>query len=405
MAPPRIALSGPDIGETERRLVNEVLSGTSLACGPVLESFEREFAARVGSEHAVAVSSGTAGLHLAVVAEGVQQNDFVITTPFSFVASANVVLYERATPVFVDIDEETLMPAPEAIIETAHRMRTRTGGWQSLLPRRGVHGLGLLRAILPVHVFGRPADLRSIIEAARQIEVSVIEDACEAVGASVDGRAAGTLGDSGVFAFYPNKQMTTGEGGMIVTNDASRARLFRILRNQGREDHGEWLRHTLLGYNYRMDEMSAAMGLGQLRRLDELLAKRRAVADTYTSLLEPITGIAPLLRPENGTEHGWFVYAVRVDAEIDRDDLMRRLAERGVPSRPYFTPIHLQPLYAGRFGFQPGDFPRAEEAGRTILALPFHTGLSQSDLEYVVDQIRVELPNARRPAPAIAAQR
>ena len=371
-----IPLSSPDITDAEHELVAAVLRSGHLSCGPMLETFENEFAARFGARHAVAMSSGTAALHVAMIAAGVGEGDLVITTPFSFVASANAILFERGTPLFVDIDPVTLNIDPGAVVEAMER-------------HRGV------RAVLPVHVFGRPVEMNAIVAAAEHHGIAVIEDACEAIGASSDGVPVGNDGDAGTFGFYPNKQMTTGEGGVLLTSRDNWAALARGVRNQGRSDDGTWLQHERLGYNYRLSDLAAAVGVAQLRRLDELLAKRAAVAARYDALLANIEGLTIPAPPRPGVRLSWFVYVVRVAPEIDRDQLRARLAERGVASRPYFPAIHLQPLYRRRFGFQPGAFPHAEEAAATSLALPFHGNLPAEDVEYVCTSLAEELHAVR----------
>ena len=321
------------------------------------------------------MSSGTAALHVAVIAAGIGEGDVVITTPFSFIASANAILYERGTPHFVDIDPETLTLDVAATIDAI----------ESLAPT------GRLRAVLPVHIFGRPAEMREIVDAARRHGVVVIEDACEAIGASADGVLAGRWGDAAAFGFYPNKQMTTGEGGVLLTDRDDWARLARSLRNHGRSDAAAWLQHDRIGYNYRLDDLSAALGLAQIRRLDELLQKREAVAARYNEWFADIEGITPLAPPRAGMQLSWFVYVVRVAPEIGRDRLQQALAARGVASRPYFPPIHLQPAYRERFGFRPGAFPHAEAAGESLLALPMHGNLSEDDVAYVVSCVADEV--------------
>ena len=370
-----IALSSPDIGPEERQLVDAVLRSGTLAGGAMLTAFEREFAARFGARHAVAMSSGTAALHVAMIAAGVREGDQVITSPFSFVASANSILFERGRPVFVDIDPGTLTMDPAATIAAI----------EELAPR------GRLRAILPIHIFGRPVEMDAIVDAARRHGIPIIEDACEAIGASADGVLAGRWGDSAVFGFFPNKQMTTGEGGMLLTHRDDWAGLARSLRNQGRSDDARWLQHERLGYNYRLDEMSAAVGLAQLRRLDELLAKREAVAIRYDALLSSVDGVRPLAPPRTGMRLSWFVYVVRLAPEIDRAGLMSVLSKRGIASRPYFPAIHLQPLYRERFGFRPGMFPHTEAAAESLLALPFHATLATEDVEYVCAAVAEEV--------------
>ena len=378
-----IPLSSPDLDEEDFRLVNDVLRSRYLASGPMTDQFEKEVATRFGARHAVAVSSGTAALHLAVIAAGVSDGDFVITSPYSFVASANAILYERGIPVFVDVDAETLTIDPRKAIEALRHLARRRNGWRELLPRSARNASGVLRAILPVHLFGCPADLREVVAAAREEGIAVIEDACEAIGATADGVYAGRWGDAGAFGFYPNKQITTGEGGMLLTDREGWAELFRSLRNQGRSRDSEKLQYDRLGFNYRIDEMSAALGLAQFRRIDELLRKRKAVADRYTALLSEVDGVTPLLDPPAGRTRTWFLYAIRLAPEIDRDAVMRGLAARGIMTRPYFWPIHLQPLYVKRFGFVEGDFPAAEAAGRSMLSLPMSPNLSGGEIESV----------------------
>lgn len=357
----QIPLARPDIGPRELELVTQVLRSDVLAMGPFTQRFEAGIAAVAGRREGVACSSGTAGLHLGVRALEIGEGDEVITTPFSFVASANCLLYERAVPRFVDIEEDSLGIDPD-LVEDAATSRTR--------------------AVLPVHVFGRPCRITDIASMARHRGWAVIEDACEGLGSSIGGRPVGSFGDVAVFAFYPNKQITTGEGGMVVTDDASLADTMRSLRNQGRDADGTWLRHVRLGYNYRLDELSAAVGVAQLERLEELRAGRARVAASYERALGAVDWIR---LPRAGTDEtvDWFVYVVRLDPEIDRDRLIGRLAERGVPSRPYFAPIHLQPFYRAAFGFRLGDFPVAERVAASTLALPFSSRLSDEEVEYV----------------------
>ena len=313
----------------------------------------------------MACASGTAGLHMAVRALGIGDGDEVITTPFSFVASANCLLYERAVPRFVDIEEDSLGIDP-GLIEAAVTSRTK--------------------GILPVHVFGRPCRIEPIMTSARTHGWSVIEDSCEALGSTLDGRPMGSYGDVSVFAFYPNKQITTGEGGIAVTDDAGIAEVMTSLRNQGRDTDGTWLRHVRLGYNYRIDEMSAAVGVAQLERRAELRAGRNRVALAYEQAFAGRDWVR-LPQAGPGEEVDWFVYVLRLAAEIDRDALIGRLAARGVPSRPYFAPIHLQPFYQAAFGFTPGDFPVTERVARTTLAIPFSSRLAEDDVAYVAEVI------------------
>jgi perosamine synthetase len=363
----QVPMSRPDITQAEIEAVNRVLRTPFLSIGPEIARFEEATVAYTRTPYAVGVNSGTSGLHLCVIAAGIKDGDEVITPSFSFVASANCVLYERGKPVFVDIDPLTGNVDPAAI---ASAVTERT------------------KAILPVHAFGQPVDMDPILDVARRHGLYVIEDACEAIGAEYKGRQIGTLSDAAVFAFYPNKQMTTGEGGMIVTNRELWANLFRSLRNQGRDVFDAWLNHTRLGYNYRLDELSAALGVAQLQRLDELLAKRERIAGWYNERIDGIRGIEkPYIAPTT-TRMSWFVYVVRCADGVHRDHLMQHLAEQSIPSRPYFTPIHLQPFYQEQFGWRRGDLPRTERAGDTFLALPFSSVMTEAQVDYVCEHLR-----------------
>lgn len=367
LPPPRrsIPLARPDIGERELELVTQVLRSDVLAIGPFAPRFERAIATLAGRGEGIACSSGTAGLHMGVRALGIGDGDEVITTPFSFVASANCLLYERAIPRFVDIEEDSFGIDPE-LVEAAASPRTR--------------------AILPVHVFGRPCRIHAIGALAQLHGWKMIEDSCEGLGSTVGGRPLGSFGDVAVFAFYPNKQITTGEGGMVVTDDPGLAETMRSLRNQGRDEDGTWLRHVRLGYNYRLDEMSAAVGVAQVERLPELRAGRARVVAAYERALGGQDWIR-LPRAGAGEIVDWFVYVIRLNAKIDRDRVIDQLAERGVPSRPYFSPLHLQPFYRTTFGFKPGDFPVTERVASETLALPFSSRLTDDDVDYVASAL------------------
>jgi len=379
----RVTMSSPDLTEAEREAVAAVLRTPSLSMGREIQGFEAAFRDYTGLKHAIGVNSGTAGLHLCVRAAGIGEGDLVITSPFSFVASANVLLFERAVPIFVDVDPQTGNIDTELVNQAVADLTQNSRAAEHWLPRKGAGRNGRLKAILPVDVFGQPADLDPINQVARKHNLKVIEDACEALGAEYKSRKAGTLGDMAVFAFYPNKQITTGEGGVIVTNDDQAAALMLALRNQGRAPGDTWLQHTHLGYNYRLDEMSAALGRAQMGRLEELLSKREQVAGWYNQRLEDVPGVqAPQLAAET-TQASWFVYVVRFSAEIDRDLLAKKLDEAGIPARPYFLPIHLQPYMVERFGFQTGDFPITEDLGRRGLALPFSGVMSEAQVETV----------------------
>jgi len=382
-------MSSPDLTDAELAAVQEVLATRYLSIGPRIEAFERAVAAYTGCAHGVGVNSGTSGLHLALIAAGVGEGDLVITTPFSFIASANCILYERAVPIFVDVDRRTGNIDPALVAQACDDLARGGPAAQRWLPPslRDEPSVGALRAILPVHAFGQPADMDPILATARQHELPVIEDACEALGAHYRGRPAGTLGDCAVFAFYPNKQITTGEGGMIVTDRADWADLFRSLRNQGRDVFDAWLNHTRLGYNYRLDEMSAALGLAQMGRVDELLGKRAQVAAWYEERLAALDLVeTPTIVPET-TRMSWFVYVVRIRPPASRDRVMAALQERGVPSRPYFTPIHLQPFYRQQYGYAPGDYPVTEELGRVSLALPFSSVMTEQQVDRVCEAL------------------
>ncbi|MGI9860922.1 DegT/DnrJ/EryC1/StrS family aminotransferase [Moorella naiadis] len=372
----QVPLSRPDITSKEIDLVNKVLCSPFLALGPKMMAFEEVVASYVGRKYGIAVNSGTSGLHLLIKAYGISEGDEVITTPFSFIASSNCILYERARPVFVDIESETGNIDPN-LIEEAITPRTK--------------------AILPVDAFGQPARLEVIRDIGRRHGLVVIEDACEALGSEYkdEKTGSGIFADAAVFAFYPNKQITTGEGGMVVTDDEQVAGLCRSLRNQGRGEGGVWLNHERLGYNYRLDELSAALGLAQMGRIEEIIAKRQQVAELYNRKLAQIPGIRlPYIAPEV-TRMSWFVYVIRVGVDVltpdkqaaVRDRVMQHLQDAGIGCRPYFTPIHLQPFYRSQFGYREGDFPVTEAFGRTSIAIPFHNNLTAAEVDYVASTL------------------
>ncbi len=396
----KIRMSSPDLTEADRQAVLEVVNTPNLSMGPKIAAFEQAFRDLTGAKHAIGVNSGTAGLHLCVRAAGIGPGDIVITTPFSFVASTNVILYEKAVPVFIDVDPLTgniNTDLLERALDDLFRGGEAGRGW---LPRRlppvNRGRLGSVRALLPVDVFGQPADYDRILPVARQYDLKVIEDSCEALGGEYKGKYAGTLGDYGVFAFYPNKQITTGEGGLIVTDDDAAADLMRALRNQGRAVGDTWLQHTHLGYNYRMDEMSAALGLSQMGRLEALLGNRARVADWYAKYLGRIEEVTPPQLVPNTTRVSWFVYVIKVAPEIDRDQLAQILKEKEVPVRPYFAPIHLQPYMMEMFGTQPGDFPVTEDLGDRSLALPFSGTMTEEEVVTVCQRLAEALVAARK---------
>jgi len=384
----QIPMSSPDLTDAEREAVAAVLRTPNLSMGGEIQAFEAAFSDYTGSRHAIGVSSGTAGLHLCVRAAAIQDGDLAITTPFSFVASANVLLFERAVPIFVDVDPLSGNIDPQLVQQAANDLVTGGTAAKHWLPRRGVEVRSSLKALLPVDVFGQPADIDRIKTTANEFGLKVIEDSCEALGAEYKGRKAGTLGDYGVYAFYPNKQMTTGEGAVIVTDDDAAADFMRAMRNQGRAPGDTWLQHTHLGYNYRLDEMSAALGRIQLARLAELMEKRDRVAGWYAEHLSGTAGVVLPKVSTHTTRASWFVYVVRFDPQIDRDGVASALGKLGVPARPYFLPIHLQPYMVERFGYQPGDFPITEDLGKRSLALPFSGVMSESQVDYVCQALQ-----------------
>jgi perosamine synthetase len=373
-----VPLSSPSVHAAEITAVLNVLSGIELSLGPRVPHFESMMAQCAGTRYAVAVNSGTSGLHLSVKAAGVQEGDEVITSPFSFVASSNCILFERGRPVFVDIDPETWNIDP-VLIEAAVTRKTR--------------------AILPVHVFGRPCDISEICSIADRYKLHVIEDACEAIGASFRGKRVGSFGQTGVFAFYPNKQITTGEGGIVVTNDQNVAELCRSWRNQGRSEKGGWLQHERLGYNYRLSDINCALGIEQVRRLDSILAARARVASLYQECLSNVSQLVlPKLRQPD-CELSWFVYVVRLQDEFNqthRDQVLEKLRERGIGCNCYFSPIHLQPFYQSAFGYKPGCFPVTEKVAARTIALPFFTEMSEAQVQYVTENLKASLDGLRQ---------
>jgi len=387
-------MSSPDITDAERQAVAEVLNTSSLSMGSRIDRFEQAFMDYTGSKHAIGVNSGTAGLHLCIRAADICTNDLVITTPFSFVASSNVILFEHAIPIFVDVEPGTGNIDPSQAAEAARDLSTGSKAGRKWLPREIQGNPQQLKAILPVDVFGQPSDFDLLNSIAVDFDLKVIEDSCEALGAEYRGRKAGTLGNYGVFAFYPNKQMTTGEGAVIVTGDDDAANLMRSLRNQGRAPGDTWLQHTHLGYNYRLDEMSAALGEIQMSRLDHMIDKRAVVAAWYQDRLSNIPGLElPSITPMT-TRMSWFVYVIKFSDDIDRDRVAAELGKLGVPARPYFLPIHLQPYMVSRFGFREGDFPITEDLGRRSLAIPFSSVMNEDQVDCVCQAIKSVISNS-----------
>ncbi len=365
----RINLSAPWIDERDEELVLEVLRSGWLSLGPTGARFESLFADAVGAPHCAAVSSGTAGLHLCMRLAGVEAGDEVITSPYSFVASANCAIYEGATPVFADIDPNTLNLDPAAV-EAAITPRTK--------------------ALVAVDIFGYPAEYDELISLCERHGIALIEDSCEALGATYKGKPLGSHGHPAVWAFYPNKQMTTGEGGAVTTGDARQHELLVSLRNQGRLETSSWLQHGRLGYNYRLDDLSAALGIGQLEKLDRILEARRAVALRYNELLRDVDVETPLADDEDHVR-SWFVYVVKLPAGVDRDDVMAKLSDQGIATAPYLPSIHLQSYMRELYGFSEGMLPVSEDCSRRTMALPFHARLDREDQERVADALRVAI--------------
>jgi perosamine synthetase len=367
-----IPMSAADLTETDIQSVLDVLHSGRLALGPKGPEFEQRIADYVGVKHAVAVNSGTAALHLIVRALGLGPGDEVLVPSFTFAASVNALLYEGVTPVFVDIEPETYNLEPD---DLRRKITRRT------------------RAIMAVDIFGHPIEWDVISPIAEKHGLRVIDDACEALGAEYQGVKVGRFGDAAAFAFYPNKQLTTGEGGMIVTQCGEIARLARSMRNQGRGEMGAWLEHERLGYNYRLDEMSAALGLSQMKRLGAFLTKRERVAGMYRERLQPCDWLRlPRVKPH--VRVSWFVFVVTLAESLDRDVVMRELEAREVSSRAYFSPVHLQPYIRSQFGFRGGELPVTESVARRTLALPFSNHLTETEVERVVEALQEAVARA-----------
>ncbi|MBA7479851.1 GDP-perosamine synthase [subsurface metagenome] len=360
----RIYLSRPDITEKEIEAVSDVLRSPNLSLGPKLVEFETAFAEYIGVKRAVAVNSGTSGLFLCMLAMGIGNGDEVITTPFTFIASATSIMMAGATPVFVDIDPETLNIDP-AKIEPGITDRTK--------------------AILPVEVFGSPAGLDKVCEIAQKHNLAVIEDGCEALGSALNGKKVGTFGKMSVFGFYPNKQITTGEGGMILTDDDDLADMCASLRNQGRGRNGSWLSHERLGYNFRLSDINCALGIVQLSRIEQFKAKRRKVAKCYQEIL---AGDDRLILPADppGCDMSWFVFVLRLAdgfTRPQRDIVLKAMRSRNIQVADYFSPVHMQPFMVRQFGGKKGDFPVTEAVSERTIALPFYNNLTEDETAVV----------------------
>lgn len=362
----RVELAKPDIQQAEIDAVVKVMKSGILSIGPEIEEFERKVAKYTEVKYAVAVNSGTSALNLIIKSLGIGEGDEVITTPFSFVASANCFIMENAAPVFVDIDPKTLnMDIEKVEKKITHRTK----------------------AILSVDSFGQPINMVRLRNIADKHNLYLIEDSCEAIGSSYLGHKAGSLADAATFGFYPNKQITTAEGGIIVTNNKELCEMCQSLRSQGRAVTGFWLHHDRLGYNYRMSELHAALGNIQMNRIDEIIKKRNEVAQRYNNELSKIKGVTiPYIHPDVDVM-SWFVYVIQVDKNVNRDKVMEYLKEKEIGCRPYFTPIHIQPYMVERYGYSEEDYPITADLGRRSIALPFFNDLSQEQIKYVAENL------------------
>ncbi|MEW6581237.1 MAG: DegT/DnrJ/EryC1/StrS family aminotransferase [Actinomycetota bacterium] len=370
-APPAdetIQLAKPVIGAREHELVDEVLRSGRLSLGPMVDRFERMWAERAGTRHAVACSSGTAGLHCCLHALGIGPGDEVITSSFSFVASANVIVYTGATPVFAEVDPLTFNMDPAAV-EAAITPRTK--------------------AILIVDIFGYPAEIPALVDIARRHGLALVEDACQSIDGDYDGRKLGTWGHPAVFGFYANKQMTTAEGGIVLTDDDDLALHLKSLTNQGRSDDGAWLVHSRLGFNYRLSDVHAAIGVAQVERLSGMLADRARVAGWYQERVAAMDGVSAMY--EGPQRRSWFVYAPRLDAGIDRDRVIVDLEAAGVQAKPYLPCIHLQPYYREVHGYAPGLLPVTEAISASTVALPFFPEMTEAQVDRVCGALAAAL--------------
>jgi perosamine synthetase len=375
----RIPLAKPVIGDRERELVDEVLRSGQLSLGPMVPRFEQAWCDRIGVKHAVAVSSGTAGLHLCLHALGLGPGDEVVTSSFSFVASANAILFTGATPVFAEVDPLTFNMDPAAV-EAAITPRTK--------------------AILIVDIFGYPADVPALVEIAERHGLARVEDACQTIDGAFDGRKLGTFGHPAVYGFYANKQLTTAEGGIVLTDDPALAAKLDSLRNQGRSDDGAWLVHSRLGFNYRLSDVHSAIGVAQLERLSDMMAGRARVAGWYQERVREMDGVTPMY--EGPQTRSWFVYAPRLDPDLDRDRIIGDLDAVGVSAKPYLPCIHLQPFYQDEHGHRAGEFPVTEAISASTIALPFFPEMTEAQVERVCGALAVAIAGHRSAAGARA---
>jgi len=374
----KVPLSKPWVTEEDIQAVEGVLRTPNLSLGPKLPEFEGMLTEVARRKYAVAVNSGTSALHLIVRSLGIKDGDEVITTPFSFIASSNCILFERAKPVFVDIRKDTYNINPD-LIESAITERTK--------------------AIIAVDVFGQPADWDKLVAIAKKHHLYLIEDSAEAIGSEYKGKSAGSFGDAAIFAFYPNKQITTGEGGVIVTDNENIAKLSKSMRNQGRGEGDTWLQHTRLGYNYRISDINCALGISQLKRLNEIVKRRNKVAEMYNEKLKDVDEvITPFVAPYV-TRMSWFVYVIRLADKFtkeDRDNIIKEMGKRGIQTRNYFAPIHLQPFYVEQFGFKRGDFPVTDFVSDRTISIPFYTMMREEEIEYVVKNLKEVIRAAKK---------
>ncbi|MCD6450215.1 MAG: DegT/DnrJ/EryC1/StrS family aminotransferase [Thermotogaceae bacterium] len=377
-----IPLSKPFIQEDDINEVLSVLQSRWLALGPYLSKFEEIISEYTGSKYAVAVNSGTSALHLILKALDPKPGEYMIVPSFTFISSANVALFEGVIPIFVDIDEETYNTSPDALEDLL--IRIEKGKYY--LNGNKVD-IKKVKYFMGVDIFGQPLDWDRITPILKERNITIIEDSCEALGAEYKGQKVGNFGIAGAFAFYPNKQITTGEGGITVTNDEKIYKLAKSMRNQGRGEDEEWLSHIRLGHNYRMDEMSAALGYSQMKKIDKILEMRGKVASTYNELLNKVEGVRPPAVKEYTTKMSWFVYVVLLDETVNRDKVIDMLKERGIQSRNYFQPVHLQPFYR-RSGHSEGELPNTEKISKRTLALPFYTAMTREEIEKVVDNLK-----------------
>ncbi len=366
----KVPLSKPWVNEDDIKAVEEVMKMQYLSLGPKLPEFEQVLAEIAHRKYAVAVNSGTSALHLIIRSLGIKDGDEVITTPFSFIASSNAILFERAKPVFVDIKKDTYN-IDTGLIERAITEKTK--------------------AILAVDVFGQPADWDILTEIAEKYNLYPIEDSAEAIGSEYKGKPAGSFGEAAIFAFYPNKQITTGEGGVVLTDNEDIATLSKSMRNQGRGEGASWLQHTRLGYNYRISDINCALGISQSKRLNEIVKRRNSAAKLYNEKLKDVEEVVTPYVSSDATKISWFVYVIRLSekfAKADRDNIIKLLGDKGIQSRNYFAPIHLQPFYREKFGYKKGDFPITDFVSDRTIALPFFTEITEEEIDYVVDKLK-----------------